>query len=292
MLLTSTADKVQLVTSAAIATDVHATYLDHDAAASPEDRVVPGRRNTAIATATTTDIVTSPGTGVTRNVREMHVRNKHATDPQSVTVRHTDGTVTVELCTATLLAGERLSYSDGRGFEVYDAAGALKPATASVLLVKRLGADQSNSTVTPTEVTGLTLRVEPGTYTFKYSILYRAAATTTGVRFSVNHDGTVTSFVAEMRWVDVSATAATAAADQDAVLATGSVLGAMAARAKSTAGWGTTISVDTADADMLMIIEGLMVVTVAGDLELWHGSEVAAASTVKAGSVLVLTKVA
>jgi hypothetical protein len=68
-------------------------------------------------------------------------------------------------------------------------------------------------------------------------------------------------------------------------------VGAFSARAKSTAGWGTTISNDAANADMLIIIEGTMEVTASGNIELWHGSELAAASTVKAGSNLVITKV-
>jgi hypothetical protein len=91
--------------------------------------------------------------------------------------------------------------------------------------------------------------------------------------------------------VDVSAAASTAAPDQDEVLSTGAVVGAFAARAKSTTGWGTTLSVDAANADMLMIIEGLVVVTGSGDLQLYHGSEVAAATTVKAGSSVIITKV-
>jgi hypothetical protein len=141
-------------------------------------------------------------------------------------------------------------------------------------------------------VTGLDQTVAPGTYIFEYYIRYQAAALTTGVKFDVNHSGTVTSFVWNQRWVDVSATASTAAADQDNIQAAGAVVGGFASRAKGTAGRGTTLSVDTANADMLMIIEGVAVVTVSGDLQLYHGSEVAFASTVKAGSSLRLTKVA
>ena len=66
----------------------------------------------------------------------------------------------------------------------------------------------------------------------------------------------------------------------------------MASRAKGTAGRGTTLSVDTINADMMMVIEGLMIVTVAGDLQLYHGSENAVATTIKTGSSLVLTKTA
>ncbi len=158
--------------------------------------------------------------------------------------------------------------------------------------VKSLSADQSNSTVTPTNVTGLDVATGTGTFIFQYYIRYQSAATTTGVRFDVNHTGTVTSFVWNQRQIDTSATAATAAADQDQVQAASGVMGGFASRAKGTAGRGTTVSVDTANADMLTIIEGLFVCTVSGDLELWHGSETAASTTVKAGSSLILTRTA
>lgn len=153
-----------------------------------------------------------------------------------------------------------------------------------------LAADQSNSTTTPTEVAGLSLTLPAGTYTFQYYIDYQAAAATTGVKFDVNFTGTVTRIVWNQSWVDVSATASTAVPDQDAIIATGQVIGAFASRAKGTAGRGVTLSVDTINADMLMIIEGVMTVSTGGSLALWHGSEVAAASTVKAGSVLLVDR--
>ncbi len=158
------------------------------------------------------------------------------------------------------------------------------------LITARLNADQSNSTTTLTEVTALSRTVGSGTYVFQYVVRYQAAATTTGVRFAVNFTGTNRAFVWNWRGVDVSATAATAAADQDEILATGAVEWAFASRAVSTVTRGTTLSVDTANADMLVIIEGMMVATTSGDLELWHGSEVAAASTVKPGTSLIITK--
>jgi len=158
--------------------------------------------------------------------------------------------------------------------------------------VKALAADQSNSTVTPTKVTGLDVPSGVGTFIFEYYIRYQSAATTTGVRFGVNHSGTVTTFLWNQRWVDVLGTASSAAPDQDAIAVAGHVVGSFASRAKTTAGRGTTVSVGLANADLLMIIEGLAVVTVAGDIQLYHGSEVAAATTVKAGSSLRLTRTA
>jgi parallel beta-helix repeat protein len=158
-------------------------------------------------------------------------------------------------------------------------------------VTKVLAADQSNSTTTPTKVTGLDTPTQLGTYQFKYMIRYQAAATTTGVKFDVNHSGTVTAFVWNQHFADVVGTASSATPDQDSVLAAATVYGVFASRAKGTAGRGVTLSVDTANADMLMIIEGMFTASVAGDLQLYHGSEVAFASTVGSGSSLVLTKV-
>lgn len=277
-------DKLQLVTDAAVTVDVHASWIDRHT--STFEQTI-GRTNTAITTATTTDIVATPGSSTSRVVKTMHIRNKDATSSVVVTVVYDQNGTDFELHKATLLAGESLEYIEGIGFFLLEA-----PDVTNPLTVARLSANQSNSTTTPSEVSGLTVATGTGTYAFKYYLITQSAATTTGQRFSVNHDGTVTEFVYLWRWVDTSATASTAAADQDAVGAAGQAVGAMAARAKSTAGAGTTISVDSANADMLIIIEGIAVVTVAGNLELWHGSEVAAASTVKAGSSLLLTKTA
>lgn len=153
-----------------------------------------------------------------------------------------------------------------------------------------LSSDQSNSTTTPTEVVGLTYPVGVGVWNFQYTIIYQAAANTTGVRFSVNCDGTTTAFVANVYYVDTNASIAGGNVDQD-VTTTG-LVGAFSARAPSVAGWGTTITQDTAAENCLMQITGQMVVSVAGNIELWHGSEVAAETTVKAGSGLILTKLA
>lgn len=156
---------------------------------------------------------------------------------------------------------------------------------------KQLASSVNSSSTTPAKVTGLDFTLPAGTYKFEYWLIHQAAAATTGIRFDVNHSGTVTRFVWNQRFVDVSATAATAAQDQDAVLATASVMAAFASRAKGTAGRGTTLSVDTINADMLTIIEGICVVTGSGDLQLYHGSEVAAQTTLMAGSSLIVTPI-
>jgi hypothetical protein len=160
------------------------------------------------------------------------------------------------------------------------------------ITTKRLAAQTTRTTVTPAIVTGLSLSTEVGVYTFKYYLIYRSTNTNTGVRFDVNYTGTVTNFVWIQRWVDVSATASTAAPDQDEIIAAGGVIGGFSSRAKGTAGRGTTLSVDTANADMLMILEGIMVVTVAGSLDLYFAGETTTSVSLEAGSALVVTPIA
>ena len=80
------------MTGAAVTLDVHASYLDYNGT-----DVTPGRKNTAITTAATTDVVGPPGASTYRNVRSLKIRNRHATLSVLVTVLHTDGTTVVEL---------------------------------------------------------------------------------------------------------------------------------------------------------------------------------------------------
>jgi hypothetical protein len=276
LLLVSTSDKLQVITSAAATVDVHASYMDYNGST-----VTPGRLNKAISTATTTDVVESPGSGVQRNVRQLAIRNKHASLSTDVTVRHTDGTTALDVYKVALASGDVLQYVEGVGFFITRMG-------VPGLITKALASDQSNSTVTLTEVTGLTQATLVGTYVFRYDIVYRSSATGTGVAFSVNHDGTVTTMVWNWGFVDNTAAGATAAADQDAIGATGQVKTWFSSRLPFTTQRGVGVSVDTADADMYATIEGMFVCTVAGNLELWHGSETAAATTIKANSALRL----
>jgi hypothetical protein len=288
LLLTSASDLIQVQTSAAGNVEVHASWLD--VTGTPQV-VTPGRTNTAdITTAATTTVVGSPAASTQRNVKHLNIHNESATITNTIDVIHTDGTTAHDLIRCTLLPEETLIFDAEGKWTHYDADGVPKIGTPNIF-TRALAADQSNSTTTLTEVTGLTLALPIGTYQFKYTVIYQAAALTTGVRFSGNYTGTVSKFAAFRRGVDTSATAATAAPNQDNVQAAAAVMFSFSARAKSTLGWGTTLSVDTINADMLEIIEGTFVVTAAGNIALWHGSEVAAASTVMAGSSLSVIKV-
>lgn len=120
LLLTSTSDKVQVITGASGASvDVHASYVDNNAGT-----ITPGRTNVVnISTATTTDIVGSPGSGVQRNVRGIYVTNTHATVSTQVTVVHTDGTNVSDLMGVTLLPGENLILDEDGSWHHHDTQG-------------------------------------------------------------------------------------------------------------------------------------------------------------------------
>ncbi len=287
MILKHASAVLDVITSTAATINVHVDYMDLVDAATTG---TPAPVNTNIASATTTTIMTGVGTTTARRALFISFRNTHATLSDDLTLRHYDGTsVTSEIIKFTIAAGETRTFN-GDSFSVPDVSRTYVLGSSSVFA---LTGDISNSTVTPAALTTMTASSIPaGTYLIEYFILHQSSITTTGVKFDVNFTGTVTHIVWDEEYVDNTATASTAAADQDAIAATAQVLGAFASRAKGTAGRGTTISVDTANADMFITIRGMMIVTVSGNLELWHGSETAAQTTVLQGTSLRLTRTA
>lgn len=115
IILSATTDKLQLTTSAAANIDVHASWIDASTADPPVANDV-NRTNTNISTATTTDIVASPAASTTRNVKAMHIRNKHASTACDVTVIFDQNGTDFEVHKEALAAGEALEYVDGVGF--------------------------------------------------------------------------------------------------------------------------------------------------------------------------------
>ena len=126
LLLTTTSDVVRVVTSAAASTiDCHASWMDTDGI--PGNPVVPGRLNTIISTATTTTVVPSPGSGVTRNLKGLYITNDSVGTSCNVSVDHFDGTNQVELIAFILLPGENLGYREDGSWVHRDKQGAEYP---------------------------------------------------------------------------------------------------------------------------------------------------------------------
>ena len=120
LLLTSTSDLIQVVTSAAASVVVHASYIDNNAGT-----ITPARTNTAaITSATTTTVVASPSASVQRNVKFLNIVNNSGSASTNVTVQHTDGTNVIELISVTLLPSEDLVLSSTGDWQHHDSNGA------------------------------------------------------------------------------------------------------------------------------------------------------------------------
>lgn len=278
ILLTSTSDLLKVVTTGAITTDVHASWVDN-----ASGTITPGRTNTAITTATTTTVVGSPGSSTQRTVKTLHIRNKHATTSQTVTVTHTDGTTEVELIKITLSAGEVLHYDEGAGFEILDSFGRSKQNTSnngsaaavnSTNLVV-LASDVTNNNATANtiaDVTGLSFSVVAGeTYLFRFTCWYTAAAGTTGSRWSVNGPASPTRLAYRSQY-SLTATSETV----------NSGLTAYDLPAASNA-----TSTATTTGGNVAIVEGIITPSADGTVILRFASEISSSAIVaKAGSLL------
>jgi hypothetical protein len=162
----------------------------------------------------------------------------------------------------------------------------------SRLICAALSVDQADITGTGlVEITGLTQTVGIGTWIFEYFVIYQTTATTTGVEFVVDHTGTDTAFVSNMRFGTTGGAAATGIADQ---VGAGTAAGLMEVKTQRVAGArpGVTIGVDTINADCLMIVEGVIRVSGSGSLKLFMAAELSAlVCRAKAGSAVRIVKV-
>ena len=118
ILLTSTSDLVQIVTSGTQAVNVHASWIDTSSGTQ-----TPGRTNTLISSAATTPVVASPASSTQRNLKTLVISNTDASASDTVTVQHTDGTNVVRLLSLTLPAGYTLTWTDEAGWILSDASG-------------------------------------------------------------------------------------------------------------------------------------------------------------------------
>jgi hypothetical protein len=167
-------------------------------------------------------------------------------------------------------------------------------AAASDITWLTLAANSGNITGTGLTTVMSITGVGAGRYYFYCMLIYQATATGTGMNVAVNHTGTVTGFVAEARVITTGAAATTKAASQ---AAQATLLGMVEGEGTRTlnAAIGTAgnfvISVDAANSDMLCFIEGSLIVSVSGTLEIKLAAEAAAlVVTARQGSHLELRK--
>lgn len=212
--------------------------------------------------------------------------------------------VTDLTATTTLAVGDLLPLVDISD-TAQAASGSLRKSTLATLITylqslglprtKKVGSTHSNSTVTGTKVTDLDLTLEAGTYMFDYRLIVRSATATTGPMIGVNFSGTAAVKTMICYWGDASGSLLAEAHNMDdqGVLGTGLISG-MVNKAYTTTSpnMGTTIGTATAASDTPMFVQGLVIVTASGNLELWHSSETTTATTIEVGSSLSVIRTA
>lgn len=137
-----------------------------------------------------------------------------------------------------------------------------------------------------------TTGVGAGTWKFKYTLIWQSAATATGIGFGINHTGTVGEFQALWYGISTGGTAATGTFDSDTTTGGGQMAEGKHDNGLNAVIGSASAGVDAANADQTAILEGIIVVTATGQLELKIASEVASSNVlVKADSTLELMKI-
>ena len=249
--------------------------------------------------------------------------------PKSVTLTEDQINDAVRKAVDNILTG-RLETDDSTttraGFNIPDGVAPTSPvqgdiwATSSDVLVRNNGSDKSiisapitriagssgaagaditwqnltaNALVTSTTnvVVMTTTGVVPGSYKFQYTVIFQTSVATTGVGFMIGHSGTVGNFAARMSHVTNQGTTTDAISESN----TNTVnLGSMEAKHGSTINGligSLTEGVDLANADILMVIEGIVVVTATGQLELGMRGQTTSEIRILADSCLELLKI-
>ena len=178
MILALTTDKFQLTTSSAATLDVLVNYID--ASNTTGAMSGGGKQVTAIASATTTDILAAPGASTLRRMKFMTVRNKDSSLSCDVTLIFDANGTDYEIHKATLAPGDCLEYIEGVGFYVLTSAAILD----KTLYVTANSVHATAATFAP--ITGLSVPVIAGNvYAFYCCLLAITNATTTGAQFAI-----------------------------------------------------------------------------------------------------------
>jgi len=162
------------------------------------------------------------------------------------------------------------------------------PTVTRQILTANAAANSTTSVATVMTTTGL----PAGTYRYRYDVIAQSATATVSLKFAVDATGTVTKHLTRLFFPSAGVTAATGVVDQEApAVTTGSVWAWQGTRADATV-LGPQTDVDTINADIHYVIEGILVTSTSGDLLLRHASETATSTQVMAGTMLELVRLA
>lgn len=140
-------DKIQVVTSAAVTVDTHASGVDWTISNSTSAVFPPINKH--ITTATTTDVVDAPASGKERTLKLLTVKNIHASSSNTITVLFVAASGTVETVKCTLKPGEMLVFNERGTPFVYDANMGVKSASTDTVDAKTNDFRLSGVSATP-----------------------------------------------------------------------------------------------------------------------------------------------
>lgn len=194
IILSETTDSLRAVLGGAITTNqlpCYTSWRDRTATTFVAGRTVINTNNTTNVT-----IAAAPTASTQRIVDFISIHNRDTVNATVTIKLDANGTEYI-LFVTTLAAGEKLEYQEGQGFKVFANSGAIKQSInqgnntiGSNLTAVVLGSDVTNNNAsanTIADVTGLSFSVVAGnTYVFEFNIIFTAAATTTGSRWSIN----------------------------------------------------------------------------------------------------------
>jgi len=181
----------------------------------------------------------------------------------------------------------------GSGMSITRISGASGAAGAD-LTVQILTANSADITTVALGASAMTTTgVGVGTWRFRYTLLYQTAALTTGIAFGINHTGTVTKLRANWKHVTTGGTAATGVGDADTIVVAGQMIEGKEDFGLNAILGSASAGVDTINRDIIAIVEGIIVVSVTGSLELKIATEIArSAVRITTSSMLELLKIA
>jgi hypothetical protein len=113
VILASTSDTIRIITDAAVTVDVFGAFIDKNGTT-----FTPANQATAIASASTTTVITQPGASTQRKITSLSIRNKHASLGVNVTVQFFNGSTAFEIVKRALAAGDTLTYNNNDGWEL------------------------------------------------------------------------------------------------------------------------------------------------------------------------------
>ena len=166
--------------------------------------------------------------------------------------------------------------------------------TRGLPIVFGLATTHDVSSTTGSEVTGLgPCTLVAGTYYYKFILICQSATTTVGIGLGVNFTGTAAVRTIMMYYPSTGTSAITGIFD-DVGAGTGQLVEHNVQTAFSTTAPNmiNTAGFITTNANVPVMIEGVLIVTASGDLELWHSSETATSTKVMAGSSLIVARTA